>query len=108
LIDGNIGLTEDDFELRFMYAHDCSVVEPDHEFPRSLLACAERAGLDLKVDAMTASCDAWFYNNQLNIPTAVFGGGSLSVAHSNREKMELDQLAKAAEVVALAAAEFCR
>jgi acetylornithine deacetylase len=96
------------FKLHFMYRHDSSVVPTDHPLVTTLVEASRTADAPGTISAMPASCDAWFYNNQLNIPTAVFGGGSLSVAHSNREKMELDQLAKAAEVVALAAAEFCR
>ena len=49
---------------------------------------------------MTASCDSWFYNNQLGIPTVVFGPGSLGFAHSNEEQIRLDDIATAAAVLA--------
>ncbi|MDD3117827.1 MAG: M20/M25/M40 family metallo-hydrolase [Victivallales bacterium] len=92
----NGGLREDDFELTFMYRHDCSVIEPDHELPRLMRESAAAAGLPLEIDAMTASCDAWLYNNQLQIPTLVYGAGSLKVAHSVKECIAMSDLAASA------------
>jgi acetylornithine deacetylase/succinyl-diaminopimelate desuccinylase len=48
---------------------------------------------------MTASCDSWFYNNQLGIPTVVFGPGSLRHAHSTEEQISLADLSTAAAVL---------
>jgi acetylornithine deacetylase/succinyl-diaminopimelate desuccinylase-like protein len=56
---------------------------------------------------MTASCDSCFYTNRLRVPAVVFGGGSLSVAHSNTEHMPLSDLAAAAEVIAGLAVHWC-
>ncbi|MCG3178482.1 MAG: Acetylornithine deacetylase [Phycisphaerae bacterium] len=95
------------FALHFMYRHDSSVVANDHPLVAAVAGACKAAGAAATIDAMTASCDAWLYNNQLDIPTLVFGGGSLSVAHSNREKMEIDQLARAAEIVAATAVDWC-
>jgi acetylornithine deacetylase/succinyl-diaminopimelate desuccinylase-like protein len=57
-------------------------------------------GLDLSVEikAMTASCDAWFYNNLLNIPTVVFGPGSLIHAHARDEQIKLDDVLMGAQI----------
>ena len=95
------------FDLKFMYRHDSSVVVPEHEFPQAFLAAAEASGHPLKVDAMTASCDAWFYNNQLGIPTVVFGAGTLKVAHSKDEQIPLAEIASSAEILAGLARAFC-
>ena len=86
-----------DFELSFMYRHDCSVVDPAHELPQQLLAAGEALGQVPAVGAMTASCDAWFYNNQIGIPTVVYGPGALSAAHSKDEHIRMDDIAAAAE-----------
>jgi acetylornithine deacetylase/succinyl-diaminopimelate desuccinylase-like protein len=51
------------------------------------------------VSAMTASCDAWLYHNQLRIPTVVFGPGSLGFAHSNEEHIRVDDISTAASVL---------
>lgn len=85
------------FDLKFMYRHNSSVLDPEHELPRGLLRAAERCGRKLTIGAMTASCDAWFYNNQLAIPTVVYGPGALKVAHSKDEHISLGAIAEAAE-----------
>ncbi|OGV54684.1 MAG: hypothetical protein A2017_19390 [Lentisphaerae bacterium GWF2_44_16] len=103
----NGGLAEEDFELTFMYRHDCSVMDPEHEFVHIMLKNAADAGYSLTVDGMTASCDAWFYNNQLNIPTLVFGAGSLKVAHSIKENIALTDIAQAAEILLNFILEYC-
>ena len=87
------------FELSFMYRHDSSVVDPNHPLPQTLLAAAGQAGHPLAVSAMTASCDAWFYNNQLGIPTVVYGPGTLKVAHSKDEQIAMSEIAAAAEIL---------
>lgn len=101
------GLKEDDFELTFMYRHDCSVVDPGHALPQAILKSAKDAGIDLKVDAMTASCDAWLYNNQLGVPTVVCGAGTLKVAHSIQEHIAVEDIAKTAEILINFIADFC-
>ncbi len=86
----------DDFRLSFMYRHDSSVLDPEHELPRTLLESLRACGQSPKVDAMTASCDACYYRN-LGIPTLVFGAGTLGVAHSIREHIRMEDIAAAAE-----------
>ena len=56
---------------------------------------------------MTASCDSWFYNNQLGIPTVVYGPGSLGFAHSNEEQIKLDDIGAAAVVLARFIENWC-
>jgi acetylornithine deacetylase len=96
------------FELSFMYRHDSSVVEPGHAFPQALLASAQEAGVPLAVGAMTASCDAWFFNNQLGIPTVVYGAGTLKVAHSKDEQLAFQDLAEAATLLSTVVRNFCQ
>lgn len=87
------------FDLTFMYRHDSSVLDPDHALPQGLLAASAALGRPTRVDAMTASCDAWLYRNQLGIPTVVCGPGSLKVAHSKDEQIAVKDLADAAETL---------
>ncbi len=95
------------FEIDFTYRHDATVIEPDHPMVRALEAACRGAGTDCAVSAMTASCDAWWYNNQLAIPTVVFGGGDLGVAHSNRENMPIQDMLTAAEVLIRYIQDWC-
>ncbi len=97
----------DNFDIRFTYRHDSSVCPTDHALVTDLSLAIAATGREPVIDAMTASCDAWLYNNQLSIPTVVFGGGSLSVAHSNNEHMPTADLAAAACVLANLAARWC-
>ena len=101
------GLKPDEFELTFMYRHDCSVVASDHFLPQGLLKAADKSGVKLTIDAWTASCDAWFYNNQLGIPTVVCGAGSLKVAHSINENIEVASIGRTAEVMLNFMTDFC-
>jgi len=96
------------FDLSFMYRHDSSVVEPQHLLPQGILAAATKAGHPLTVSAMTASCDAWFYNNQLGIPTVVFGAGTLKVAHSKDEQIPMQEIANTAEILSTLIQDYCK
>ena len=107
LVDSGDEFLADNFDLKFMYRHDSSVVEPDHELPQMLLNSAAGAGAELQVSGMTASCDAWFYNNQLGIPTVVYGPGSLGVAHSKDEQISMSEIARAAEVLVRLILSYC-
>ena len=95
------------FDLSFMYRHDASVLDANHELPQTLLQSAVSVGTSLEVSGMTASCDAWFYNNQLGIPTVVYGPGSLGVAHSKYEQIAMSEIALAAEVLTRLALSYC-
>ncbi len=97
----------DRVELEFTYRHDSSVVAPHHPLVETLRRCCARFGQPAEIDAMTASCDAWLYNNQLKIPTVVYGPGSLAYAHGNNEQIALADVAAAACVLSGFAAEWC-
>ena len=93
------------FELSFpMLNNDGNALPPEHPLPTGLLDAVEKNGEPRRVRAMTAACDAWRYQNQANIPTVVFGPGSLSVAHSKEEHIRLDEILKAAEILF----DFCQ
>lgn len=97
----------DNFEIDFTYRHDASIIAPDHPLVEALGSAVQAAGLEKRVSAMTASCDAWMYNNQLQIPTCWFGPGSLGVAHSNNEQIKVDDVLKAVEVLYRFVCEWC-
>ncbi len=89
----------ENFDLYFMYRHDAHVLDPDHPLVTTLQAACAAAGQESEVSAMTASCDSWFYNNQLGIPTVVFGPGTLRFAHSNQEQIATEDLRQGAEIL---------
>ncbi|MFQ6096652.1 MAG: M20 family metallopeptidase [Armatimonadota bacterium] len=94
-------------QVKFTYRHDANVIAPDHPLVRTLARACVEAGRETKVAAMTASCDAWMYNNQLGIPTVVFGPGNLSVAHSAHEHIETADVIKGAEVLVMFIRAWC-
>ena len=105
--DGGDEWLRDHFELEFMYRHDAQVLDQGHPLVKRLEASCGEAGTGGEVSAMTASCDSWFYNNQLQIPTLVFGPGSLRFAHSNEEHIGLDEISEAAVILVRFLAEWC-
>jgi len=80
-------LLKDNCTLEFMYRHDSHVLPQDHPLATSMLTACDTAGVPATIDAMTASCDSWFYHNQLQIPALVYGAGNLKYAHSNAEQI---------------------
>lgn len=95
------------FKLEFMYRHDAHVLDPAHPLPAGLAASCRETGLEGEIGAMTASCDSWLYNNQMAIPSVVFGPGSLSVAHSSDEHIRMDDIERAAVCLLRFAGNWC-
>jgi acetylornithine deacetylase len=94
-------------ELEFMYRHDSHVLDVEHPLVQRLAQCCHDWELPAEIDALTASCDSWFYNNQLGIPTVVYGPGTLRYAHSNEEQIALAEIAEAGCVLTDFAAQWC-
>jgi acetylornithine deacetylase len=107
LLDGGDEWLREHFTLEFMYRHDSHVLDPGHPLVTKLQASCQEAGGLGEVSAMTASCDSWLYNNQLHIPTVVFGPGSLRFAHSNEEQIGLDEIGEAAFILGRFLADWC-
>jgi len=107
LREGGDEWLRDHFTLDFTNRHDAHVLDPGHPLVTRLQACCREAAAPDEVSAMTSSCDSWFYNNQLCIPTVVFGPGSLRVAHSNEEQIELGEIDEAATILALFLSDWC-
>ncbi len=93
--------------LEFMYRHDSHVLDPEHPLVTGLKECAADWRLPVEVDAMTASCDSWFYNNQLGIPSVVYGPGTLAYAHGNEEQIATADIAEAGRMLADFAIRWC-
>jgi acetylornithine deacetylase len=107
LLDGGDEWLREHFTLEFMYRHDSHVLDPGHPLVTKLQASCQEAGGLGEISAMTASCDSWFYNNQLHIPTVVFGPGSLRFAHSNEEQIGLDEIGEAAFILGRFLVDWC-
>ncbi|HOI53914.1 MAG TPA: M20/M25/M40 family metallo-hydrolase [Phycisphaerae bacterium] len=88
------------FELTFpMLNSDGNELDPGHPLVASLKQSLAASGVEPQLSALTGSCDAWFYANQLEIPTVVFGPGDLGTAHGKDEQVRVSAILKAAEVI---------
>jgi acetylornithine deacetylase len=94
-------------QVEFTYRHDSHVLDPGHPLVEGLRQCCADWSLPAEVDAMTASCDSWWYNNELGIPTVVYGPGTLAFAHSNEEQTGLSEIAEAGCVLTDFATRWC-
>jgi len=66
-----------------------------------LLRAARRCGTGQeRAYGWKVSCDARLYSRLLNIPTVIFGCGSLKYAHSNAERIAIDDLFAGMKIVA--------
>ncbi|MCK5527172.1 MAG: M20/M25/M40 family metallo-hydrolase [Candidatus Latescibacteria bacterium] len=99
LIDEGDDWLKEHFDLNFIYRHDSSVIPTDHPLVQTMAQACRGSDLNPEITAMPASCDAWFYNNLLDIPTLVFGPGKLQTAHSNHEQIAVAEILKAAETL---------
>lgn len=91
----------ENFKITFpMLNNDGNMLPFDHPLVTTMIGAIEKNGIPGKVDAMTAACDAWQYANIARIPTIVFGPGELKYAHSKDEQISLDDIFKAAEILA--------
>ncbi len=107
LVEGGDEWFREHFRLEFMYRHDAQVLDPAHPLATGLQACAREAGGRGEISAMPASCDSWLYNNQLKIPTLVYGPGSLGFAHTTIEQIGLDEIGQAATTLVRFLGEWC-
>lgn len=99
---------KNNFEINFNMLHsDGNVIDINHPLVESLKSSVEYFGYEGKITAMPASCDAWLYNNQLKIPTVVFGPGSLKYAHSNEEQISVNEIIDASNILLDFIKNFC-
>ncbi|WP_434579002.1 M20/M25/M40 family metallo-hydrolase [Pseudomonas sp. Z5-35] len=56
------------------------------------ISISRRIARGAPIYAWRASCDARHYAHEANVPTAIFGAGSLGDAHSSHERIEIDQM----------------
>jgi acetylornithine deacetylase len=100
ILDAGDSWLREHFELRFpMLNSDGNIIPADHPLVQAVVAAARKHGAPGEIRAMTAACDAWFYNNMLGIPTVVFGPGSLTHAHSKHEQIALGDVLTAAHIL---------
>lgn len=85
------------------YETDCS-----HPAVTVLDKACKEAGLNSKVFGWNVSCDARLYSRLANMPTIVFGAGSIADAHAKDEKIKFEDIKKAADALVRFIIEWCK
>lgn len=85
-----------------------TAVPLDHPFLGALEAgCRAVDGREPRVLGLSSVCDAMMFNLHSQTPAVVFGPGDLAVAHGPDEYVEIDELLRAAKILALTIVEWC-
>ena len=100
----------ENFEIIFnMLNNEGCEIPVDHPLVQTLQLARRDAGKKPIVSGLTAACDSWRYNNQLNIPTIVLGAGSLwDYAHSNNEQIKVAEILDCAKTLLYFVDRWCR
>jgi len=75
------------------------VTSPDSPLVTIMKQAVDSLGELAIVSALPASSDAWFYSNQLKIPTITFGPGKLGDAHTSHERISVADLERGSDIL---------
>jgi len=96
------------YALSFAKLHnDAYSIPSDHVLVKTMEKSVGETGMSPKVEGFIASCDARLFARAGKMPVVVFGPGRLEDAHSTEEKIELDELKLAGEVIARTVINWC-
>ncbi|MGC8976950.1 MAG: ArgE/DapE family deacylase [Candidatus Ratteibacteria bacterium] len=88
------------YKLTFPKLHNDSYSIPsEHIIVKTLKESAEISGIEPVIEGFIASCDARLFNKIGKMPVVVFGPGSLDDAHSDNEKIKIEDIKKAGEII---------
>ena len=85
-----------------------TAVPLDHPIVGTLAsACQSVTGERPGIFGMSAVCDAMMFNLHSSTPAVIFGPGDLGIAHSPDEYVEIDELVRAAMILAATIVSWC-
>ncbi|HOM26220.1 MAG TPA: ArgE/DapE family deacylase [bacterium] len=88
------------YKLSFPKLHNDSYsISPSHILVKTMERASEETGIVPVVEGFIASCDARLFNRVGKMPVVVFGPGKLDDAHSDHEKIKIDDIKKASEIL---------
>jgi acetylornithine deacetylase len=80
----------------------------DHPLVRLLDSCyVEVTGVPATITGFTAGCDLPYLTNYGGMPSAIFGPGDPAIAHTSEEHVEIEELMRAAKILALGVLRWC-
>lgn len=96
------------YKLSFNKLHnDAYSIPPHHPLVKILKEAAKESGKNGVIEGFVASCDARLFNKVGGMPVVVFGPGSLDDAHSSCEKIKIDDIKNAGEILTRALIKWC-
>ena len=96
------------YKLSFNKLHnDAYSIPPEHPLVNVLKEASENVLGKAVVEGWVASCDARLFNKIGKMPVVVFGPGCLDDAHSNNEKIKVEDIKKAGEVATETVIKWC-
>ena len=88
------------YKLSFPKLHNDSYSIPvDHILVKTMVNSCKEAEIMPIVEGFIASCDARLFNKVGKMPVIVFGAGTLEDAHSDHEKIKIEDIKKGSEVI---------
>ncbi|MCM8777700.1 MAG: ArgE/DapE family deacylase [Candidatus Omnitrophica bacterium] len=87
--------------------NDAYAIPPDHPLVETMRKAAIDSGVMPDVEGFIASCDARLFNKVGRMPVVVFGPGKLEDAHSDTEKIDTEEIKKAARVLVSTVLNWC-
>ena len=95
------------YTLEFPKLHNEAFETPtDHPLVTTLSRACERQRGASEISGMIVSCDARLLHKVGGMPTVVFGPGLMKDAHSNHEQIDMKDIVKAAQILAVFLAEL--
>lgn len=90
-----------------MLNKDAYEISVDDPLVKTMESSCKTVGVIPEIKGMTASCDAWLYKQRMKIPVIIFGAGSMRNTHCDNERIEIDQILKAAEILTIFLIKWC-
>ncbi len=99
---------KDHFELTFPKLHnDAYEIDPNHPLVTTLHGAVTGCGYKSEVFGWNVSCDARLYAKVAGLPTVVYGPSDIVQAHSDGERIRVDDMLDAAVGLAKFLVEWC-
>ena len=86
-------------EIRYVFDRGSTVLDFDDPMVLQMQQCAQANGYSGEVESIKALCDMYFYHELHGIPAVTFGPGDVQYAHSNQEKICVEDILKTANTV---------
>ncbi|HDN97797.1 MAG TPA: ArgE/DapE family deacylase [bacterium] len=96
------------YKLSFDRLHnDAYQIPSDHPLVKTVYQSALESGINPEITGFIASCDGRLFNKVGNMPTVVFGPGDLEQAHSKGERIKIDEIKIASEILIRTIIRWC-